>query len=273
MHHRRKLNHASEHLEGLKAEIYGYLTDRPYGYVIERDDVTGEHVFRVRVLHQPPLHWDLVLGDCLHNLRGAVDQLAFALSDGNALRDADQRRIAFPICTARELFAERKRAIAFMNPGAQKLIEQMQPCSSDYMVKLSPLSWLERLSNIDKHRHPLAAGMVRSHTGVKVSGLKGRFEVLPSKIKYTTGAFEDGAVIARLRVVPLGEPSNVNLDLDTSYDVAFAKEGPGQGAPVVQVLEGIRDYIRDVVFSSLEPLIPAAKATPVSGASVNSTSA
>ncbi|WP_156042243.1 hypothetical protein [Bradyrhizobium sp. URHD0069] len=104
--------------------------------------------------------WGLLLGECIHNLRSSLDNLAFALA--RLRRDPPEQpsKIAFPIFGVRTEFERRGRAnIDQLPEKAAALIELIQPFQRDGSAgkgtpDLDALIHLQRLSNTDKHRIP-----------------------------------------------------------------------------------------------------------------------
>lgn len=111
---------------------------------------------------EPPQleQWGLALGECVHNLRSALDNLAYALARLECDPPQKPNQVAFPIYQDRAKFESKGSLNIRQLPSeAAQLIEQMQPfqrvsppdpCTSDR----DPLVLLQWLSNADKHRVP-----------------------------------------------------------------------------------------------------------------------
>src|SRR6266498_3307458 len=77
--HELKLQRARKHFEELKIEIGNWLGRKHYT-VREERDTDGWTTF-FATAEQPPVDpISLLVGDCLHNLRSALDLLAYALA-------------------------------------------------------------------------------------------------------------------------------------------------------------------------------------------------
>lgn len=104
--------------------------------------------------------WGLLLGECIHNLRSSLDNLAFALA--RLRRDPPERpnRIAFPIFeNGQEFQANGLRTLDQLPGNAAELIERIQPFQRDGSSgigtpDLDALLHLHQLNNADKHRVP-----------------------------------------------------------------------------------------------------------------------
>ena len=110
----------------------------------------------------PPLdEWGLTTGDCVHNLRSALDNLAFALSRLVQDPPPRPRNISFPIYAEQRAFVERgKPRLAQMPAQAADLIERLQPFQRDGSAEQGTpeqdaLVLLQGLNNADKHQVPL----------------------------------------------------------------------------------------------------------------------
>lgn len=104
----------------------------------------------------PPVDgWGLAAGDYVHNVRSALDNLAFALA--RLRRDPPERPndIAFPVYQDESKFNRRgRRWIDQLPDPAIDLIERLQPYQRDGDPVQDELVLLQWLSNTDKHRVP-----------------------------------------------------------------------------------------------------------------------
>lgn len=101
-----KLVRADEHLQALNNEVVNFLAIRPYEVVTQqdgsRDNISAKFVYR----HAPPDKLLMLIGDVLHNLRSALDHLAWSLAGAKADRSTE-----FPIfCEERGFLGQRGRA-------------------------------------------------------------------------------------------------------------------------------------------------------------------
>jgi hypothetical protein len=106
----------------------------------------------------PPLHFGVIVGDYLHNLRCVLDHVIWQLVLLNG-RNPTYRN-AFPICDTREDFEKAtKRELRRLADDQLELVAAFQPYHLDGDPKEHSLAVLRDLSNIDKHRfvHPVVA--------------------------------------------------------------------------------------------------------------------
>lgn len=128
--------------------------DRPaFDVAVNYDAALEAHVASFVVLHRPPPHLGAIAGDCLHNLRSALDLLAWQLAhrrwgDGGIPEDRFDE-VSFPIARphdTHERFARRK-ALKHVSADVSKMIIDFQRFGAH-----EPLLMLGVLSNVDKHR-------------------------------------------------------------------------------------------------------------------------
>jgi hypothetical protein len=114
----------------------------------------------------PPVElWGMLIGDCVHNLRSALDNLCFSAARLKCDPPTDPRGIQFPIFDKREAYdGNAVRTLKQLPDAAVNLLEHFQPFvkdSADEIQKHS-LMMLQHLSNQDKHRIPQVA-LLRVH--------------------------------------------------------------------------------------------------------------
>jgi hypothetical protein len=90
----------------------------------------------------------------VHNLRSALDQLAWALAWSHSREALEDDRVAraifFPITPSPEQF-QNHRTIPYLPPGAGEQLESEQPYHNR-TVQPHPLAAVQDWSNSDKHR-------------------------------------------------------------------------------------------------------------------------
>jgi hypothetical protein len=104
----------------------------------------------------PPLYLGLILGEMIHDLRSALDQLAWqlAISHAGEATLSDPRignLIVFPITDTPERFRNHKAA-PYFDQQALQLMESRQPYQNAESHLVNPLAIVREWSNDDKHR-------------------------------------------------------------------------------------------------------------------------
>jgi hypothetical protein len=140
----------------------------------------------------------LIAGDCVHNLRSALDHLVYAIAIDQSPTGklADERAIAFPIKDASKDFNSVRRRLKELSLPVQAAIEAVQPYNRAHATLPPLLAVLRDLDDADKHRLlQLAVSKLSQWKFVNVRGLA------PDQAKtivFHVGDVEDGTEIAAI---------------------------------------------------------------------------
>jgi hypothetical protein len=78
---RAKIERAKELVHNLEADVQDFLGERPYVVRPEYNAKNGEDLYRAQILREPPLRFSVIVGEVVHDLRSALDHLAWQLTD------------------------------------------------------------------------------------------------------------------------------------------------------------------------------------------------
>jgi hypothetical protein len=149
---RLKLERADEHFASFDAEAVAFFASKPYA-IQEVVGASGEAVWRIRRAVTPPARLGALIGDAIHNLRAALDHLAWGL-----VRSAGATptwRTQFPISQNQERFDEwAPRNLKGASPAAVEAVRALAPWQDGN----PSLHRLHRLDIADKHRVLLSVG-------------------------------------------------------------------------------------------------------------------
>lgn len=76
-----KLYRAALHLQELRREIDAYMSSQPHSTALYSDGSGRRFLLKGHLSHEPPQMLPLIVGDCLQNMRIALDHLAWALAE------------------------------------------------------------------------------------------------------------------------------------------------------------------------------------------------
>jgi hypothetical protein len=153
-----KLRRAKAHAADLQGKLDSALKPDLYRFVFDPNTEAGKHVLRVYDVPANNPDWTLIVGDCIMNIRGALDHLAWQLVKHHGGTPGEQT--SFPI---RE--KPRNKKGHFEPPTFQAGFTKRRVL--DRLAELQPyigpdgeltdgshthLWRLNRLNNIDKHR-------------------------------------------------------------------------------------------------------------------------
>lgn len=129
-------------------------------------------------------------GDTVHNLRSALDHLAWELAKWKTGLPKHPRYCSFPIGRSLDDYkAIKGRAVAGMSPEAKKAIDDLSPYKpSTADTGNEPLWRIHHLDIVDKHRHMLVAGYKIVFSGTK---LPGTLSLVKEEPAHFLGLFDD----------------------------------------------------------------------------------
>lgn len=258
MDHRHKLARASRHVDDLKRLVLDHAPEARFQLRAECEANSRECSVRLTFV-PPPIEWSLAAGDALHNMRSALDCLAFALSvkHSGSMTEAEERRVFFPICnTAGEferLLAD-GRGVHRASDRAKAHVESVQPYRATPWNFGNPLPYLRDLNNIDKHRHLVATHVRVASAQFSLGTARGAALGVPLSI--ASGIYRNGAVVAQV-AIPAGVDTREVRVLTSSMGIGYVVEGmedhrfPGtQG-----LMDVLLAYLPSAIFERLEPLL------------------
>jgi len=147
-----KVERAKVHLDELNAQVRSFLKSEFY-HLVEYDDLERQqYVLRLEV-SDPPLYLGSIAGDFISCLRSSLDHLAWQLATLRTPRPPDN--ICFPIFGKNSPKTQEgiEKATQGIPGDAIALMESFQPYHHGDKYKLTYLWRLNKLWNIDKHRH------------------------------------------------------------------------------------------------------------------------
>ncbi|MPZ99491.1 MAG: hypothetical protein GEU80_09190 [Dehalococcoidia bacterium] len=258
---RFQFDSAEEQLDTVDELISEFLKNDPYSYVVERNRVTGEYLFRAIIRAHPDRRLVKVIGDTLRDLRVGLDYAAHALSEiGHPAPAGTEFPIFWDGGRFKELDGkgEPKRGsglykIRGMDAPVQAAIQGLQPfMESPGDPKAHPLWMLHDLDIAAKHKKPLVTGAV-AHVGMGLAnGYISSMSISNATAAIKPGAFHDRAIVGRILAAP---DTNVSVNLIPTYDVAFDQAGPGRGEMARGALRRLVQHVKVNVLTELEKLI------------------
>lgn len=226
---RLKFNAMAEHMDRLDKAVEGWLEDKTEVALLQgkTNSQRTKYFLTVEdVIPYPAEEWGIILGDAVHCLRSALDQLMW----GMCKPKERGRRTQFPIClTEREWITDAPAMYWGASAGFVKLLDRLQPYHRGDMnaAREHPLAILQALSNLDKHRTIPAITLVADETEAAILSYQG-IDKRPSLTFFEGKPYEKGAVVAEAKIVPdnSGLEPNVDVKIEASFDIGFGVIGP-----------------------------------------------
>lgn len=158
-----KIERAKVHQADLAQQLEAVLGNGKQRFVLEPDPETGWHALRVFGVPALDPEWRTIIGDCLFNLRSALDHLAWELVHLDGKIPTDEDMTTFPIWESPFTKKGKPRTLQ-LKPAVScqdilDAVEKVQPYvdtgSPPEPPSWNPLWELHRLNIIDKHRQLL----------------------------------------------------------------------------------------------------------------------
>jgi hypothetical protein len=248
-----KLARAQEHLRAINAEIDEFRKVDAYTITLEANDDRRQIAAKLVVLRNLPPEWGILVGDCVHDLRGVLDHLAFALPRAAGTDSEWEDTSQFPICDAASGFASVKgRYLLGVDQTIVEAVQRLQPYYGRNSPEGQGLWYLRELSNLDKHRLSPVVWSLPTSGDVEVP----HPPTGTAHIVFRTGTPEHGDTILKLYFSDPA-PSGMDVTLNLSFGVTIRGIGP-PGEPQIgvnAVLERIYERVVNAVCV-LEPFLP-----------------
>ena len=249
---RLKLARAQDHLDAYERAWRDFTADGyPYGYRSEINDDRTCITLYLQERRIVPRDFGLIVGDCVHNLRSALDHLAYALPRAAGTDPRWEKWSQWPIFDDPNDFAgAAKRWLCGVDGGAVAGIETCQPYYRPNGPTRHPLRYLAELSNLDKHRvlHGIALPGQRASLGIDLSTITG--DVWPV---FNDGGIEPNAIVGK---VYFTDPAPKPVEMEVSVTFAVAIDGLEPPIGVQTVLDDIHGFITYEAFPAVEPFLP-----------------
>jgi hypothetical protein len=256
-----KVKRAEKHLKELKTELRRYAAKKPYRAVRVRQPRGQRHIWRyvLEMTEQPDPMLAVITGDCLFNLRSALDHLAVGMAPNSRRNSA-----AWPVeftdpwevrrdgsCVydeeRRKSFASKVKGI---DPKAVAMIKFAQPYEREH-PEVDTIALISRLENADKHRQliTLGSGIRKLHTLVRVGD-----EILEQG---DLGFRGEGAEVAKFAFPsrPDLKESEVHVEISGTATVAIKIADVDGNFPMPTALEALVHFMRDVAIPEFTPYV------------------
>jgi hypothetical protein len=169
----------------------------------------------------------LAIGDCIHNLRSALDHLIFQLAVLNSKAVEAEKTISFPVFLTDKDFQGfiKKKVAPFIDRKALAEIEKLQPYQSGNAHEADILWVLSQLDIIDKHRLLVVIARYLTPTGFTIVTPTG--DVFDESLPRTDWKpMEDGTEILRFDLSgAIKTPGKVQVKLQLAAMVSLKDTG------------------------------------------------
>ena len=229
-------------LKALDAALMTYTENDPHAITAHFEADTGWH--SVCLLPRPPgPEFGLIVGEAVHNLRSALDHVAWQLANLDGV-PADPNGVQFPMLTSEPKDFYQHRNVNGMREEHKAVLESLQPYKTSEANVWPVLAWL---SNTDKHRTlHTTASVVSQLVPHALQPHKGS-EIAKAEFGYT-GLLEGETEIGRLLVYPKNPELQVHMQINPAIGVVFGeRDSPIYGADTSGYLKVLQQLVEGVI--------------------------
>lgn len=240
-----KLTRAKRHIEELRLAIQAYFDLTPY-QIIKQENSSGDLVYSLEITQPIPPELGAIVGDTIHNLRSALDLLAWQIVIAGGGKPG--KNTSFPITQAQVNF----KAIAHSClKGASKK-------SIKYIRRLKPwiggnktLIQLHTLDIVDKHQVILIVGSAHKNIvltfQMQVPWLDDIIKSPPIGLRPADRQFplKNGAELYRINAS--ARSGLMHDEPQFTFEACFGEEGNIEGLPLIPTLENILNHVTRII--------------------------
>jgi len=230
-----KVKRANQHIDELQRVLLAFLKTDFYRLHIERDPDGRNNILKFETTKEMPCEVPLIIGDTIHNLRSALDLMAYEIV--SLAGDTPDRQTQFHFRDTRD------ELIKTINSGKIKaapraIIDIIIDTIKPYEGGNDPLCALHNLDIMDKHKLLIPVASVTALVGASAEDERGnRFEFV-NLVVGQGGKLNMVSTDSNLNITNQGQPS---------FDVIFSKGQIFDGQPVIPTLHNLSQLVSGVV--------------------------
>ena|ERR1700694_1925691 len=245
-----KVFRSKAHAIELQTEIQRYFCTNPARIVRVEGGNPDEFIGTVEAGGPIPGRLPIILGDCLQNLRSALDYMVWELV--LTAKNEPGRHNMFPICGTLEAFENqlvKRNRLKGVNPGAIAEIQSLQPYHYGQDFEKAMLWVLDDLCNINKHRRVLLTDLKGGPSDLELQHIDG--EVFG---RVNLASIKKDAKIGPYPIVDGARGPGIKMDVNPNVAVYVAfNEGTTQDLDIGSVLAGMLKYVELELLPRFEP--------------------
>lgn len=259
----QKLQWAEAHIDALEEAIKAWGERGAYALVHELDPETGHHVLYAQIKEPIEPEWPLLAGDAVHNLRSALDHLAFDMlrrHHGGSLSDALMESSEFPVIgTISPRTGQTRttpdndfdslvgRNLGTIPDALREALRDLQPYKRGPDFASHEIWLVHDLDRVDKHRHLHLITSAANLTQMTMGGA-GHFPYF----WFGGGHVKDGD-----KVCEWADPTGPNpqLNAEIAQQIVLGQPEAGAGRELVPTLRALREFFDSDVLPKLAPFL------------------
>jgi hypothetical protein len=264
---RVKLRRADVHLGAFSQACADYIRTSHVGFAYVRDPETGSLKVKLQADTEPPMLLGAIVGDILHNLRSALDSIAWEACQCSGVAPGREKDVYFPIGSDPVGWpSQAKGKLPGVEGPRLEVFRQLQPWIGDEAIRAAgrevtastatwhPLFRLNQMARLDRHRitNPVLARAGDTWLGTPDG-------VTASALPVNYWLARPGDVVLEWRITPPGAVLDVNPDGEAI--LAFSEEAASHRRSAHSELKAMRQAVahamQRVEIEVLEVVTPA----------------
>ena len=244
-----KINRAKEKIDDLQVALEDFLKSEPYKVTADNNPQTGQKAWRVTRCDEIPARIPIIAGEVVHDLRTALDYVAFQLfTAGLYCSSSSERDISFPVSA--DVTKHESKLARIVNTSRNDIAQAFDALKA-YKGGNGHAFWaINELDNISKHRMLLTAGVAIEAIDFRSAPPEGFFSSMHPDLAQALGlSFIRIRPPSRLRIktgdVLMG--SNEHVQLDFTFTVTFDEVGVIEREPLVKTLNDFANLVGCVI--------------------------
>jgi hypothetical protein len=252
---RSKIEWANKHIANLGRECRTIFDPKPNNVIAQYDLQADKTVYQVVKLPNISADIFFIAGDAIHNLRSALDYLAWQLVlANNKVPRGGIGGTGFPIFESLKQYeAKAPGKIEGMCETAKKIIRGFDPYKGG-----NPVLWLlHDLDISDKHRLPISLAPFVHKWGVNLGSIADDLQQiwtghnLPNMVWIPSLLPIPANVKNGDKLFELPGDSSKDEDVKIAFNVAFGEGRVPDGESLIESLQRFSHFIKDVVIGNL----------------------
>lgn len=249
-----RVDWAKKHIESLHRAEEAFWQREPFRVDVRNNRLTGKHEYYLSKTSEIPSDIVLIAGDVLHNLRSALDNLAYALPLAPITPGKERsRRRQFPVVDSAEKYmsTDVRRGVETFRKDVVEALDGVRP----YKGGNDTLWALNELNNINKHRLILTACLTNTAQGMTRSE---QAEVI-RKFRKANPAEPVPDVRGWLRAVPaapleaggvlaIRSKSEVGRNMQFHFQIAFNEPEVLGCKPIIDALHEMSKAVGHIIL-------------------------
>jgi hypothetical protein len=258
---RLKVEWAKAKIVDLNNSLKAFFSTKPYKVGRKRDPQTRKPIYYVESVALTPIELSSLAGNIVHDLRSALDYLAFELFNSSTTKPvgANESKIQFPIGDSLADYQSKcSRQVKGIDPSAVKAFDALDP----YQGGNGHQFWvLHRLDNIDKHRRLVIVGSYFRSINLGAFLCRMMKDSLPAhfgEMPILDAFFKPADTLCPLKAgdeLFIDAPdAKMDDELEFQFDVSLYEPPIIEGKPLVETINHLAQLVGDTLTNFI-PLL------------------